>query len=794
MASVLSRLLNLLRPREGWAPFLLILAALLSLAASALEGTDNSDAFALITLTILATITGLRLARSRFSARVAAILGTLLGVGLVIIVIGRLAPPAELLWDDTGNALEWFRAWQQGELHWPLPFASSAQFLWQQVNAFGLRLWWWAQTLATGGQAQDNIVALLLMAFLAWALALFATWQVYRRRAALVALMPAGLLTAILAFFRGGQAVLYLFVYLFCTLWLLSICRLWTSRERWDQQDTDYPGNLGAELILSLGPMLTFVLLVAVFFPVVQIRPVRDSFWRVMDEPWSRVEEVAEQFFGPIDSGISRGEGLGPGSSGEMPRSHLLGGRPELGETTVLYVSTNDPTPSPAPAGTDATGEPELGYPVRYWRADTYDAYTGLGWINSPLEGRSFAPNRYLERNPPAGGDLVQQIQRLVPLDTRVYAANSPYRLDIPVQAWWRDSDDLAFLTGEARVYTALSRPPAPTIAELRTGSAISSPLPAEVADRYLALPDAIPERVLDLAQQVAGDAPTRYDQARAIEALLRTYPYNLDLPDPPDDRDLVDYFLFELQEGYCDYYASSMVIMARAVGVPARLASGYVQGSFDHDAGRWVVTEEDGHSWVEVYFDGIGWVEFEPTAGRAILTRPGGNTTSSPSIPALPPRARPWWQRLPWGLVGIGAVLLLLAALVIWIWRPRPAMDHGELVENRQARLLRWGARLGQPLRDGQTAHEYSQTLGQTLRQRGQHSRFPQSREAAAKAPGQVESLSDAFVRAQYSPEPIDPREGYQVRALWPRLRRHLVWLWVSVGRRKDRESDPVE
>jgi hypothetical protein len=375
-----------------------------------------------------------------------------------------------------------------------------------------------------------------------------------------------------------------------------------------------------------------------------------------------------------------------------------------------------------------------------------------------------------------------------------VYAVNSPYRLDVPVQAWWRDSSDLAFLTGEAKLYTAVSRPPAPTIAELQARSTITAPLPAKVAERYLALPDTVPERVLDLARQVAGDAPTRYDQAQAIEAFLRTYPYNLDLPDPPDDRDLVDYFLFELQEGYCDYYASSMVVMARAVGVPARLASGYVQGTYDHDAERWVVTEEDGHSWVEVYFDGIGWVEFEPTAGRPVLAKPAGGSSTALAVPPLPPRAQPWWHRLPWGLVGLGAALLLLAALVVWIWCPRPAIDYVELVQNRQARLLRWGARLGQPLRDGQTAREYSQTLGQTLRRRGQHSRLPRSREAAAKAPGEVEALSDSFVRAQYSPGPIDLREGYQVRELWPRLRRHLWWLWVSVGRREDRESDPSE
>ena len=87
---------------------------------------------------------------------------------------------------------------------------------------------------------------------------------------------------------------------------------------------------------------------------------------------------------------------------------------------------------------------------------------------------------------------------------------------------------------------------------------------------------------MLDLAVEVVGDAETRYDGAKAIEYYLRAYTYTLDLPEPPTNRDLVDYFLFERQEGYCDYYASAMVVMARAVGIPARLASGYAQGTYD--------------------------------------------------------------------------------------------------------------------------------------------------------------------------------------------------------------------
>jgi transglutaminase-like putative cysteine protease len=794
MPSLLAKLLDLFRPREGWVPFLLILVALLSPSAASFESRNNSDVLGMVALTVLATIIGLRLARSRLSARGAAILGALLGAGLVLLVVGRLLPPISLLWSDTGQAMEWFNAWRQGMLRWPLPFASSAQLVWQQLNALFVRIWWWGHTLATGGQNQDNIVALLLAALLAWTFALFATWQIYRRRAALVALLPVGFITAVIAFFQGGTAILYLIVYLFCTLWLLAICRLWTSRERWERQDTDYPGNLGTELILSLGPMLTFILVAAALFPMIQLRPVRDAFWRVMDAPWTRVERATERVFGPIDTGIPRGGAYGPGSGGEMPRAHLLGGSPDLGDALVLYISTNDPAPPVEPDDPSTMADPLPLTPRRYWRGQTYDLYTGQGWINSRLESRTLSSGRFLDRNPPPGSDLIQQVQRLAPSDTRVYAVNAPYRLDIPVQTWWRDADDLAFLTGETGVYTALSRPPEPTISELQASSSLTTPLPAEVAERYLALPDEIPERVLDLAHDVAGEAPTRYDRARAIEAFLRTYPYTLDLDDPPDDGDLVDHFLFDLQKGYCDYYASSMVVMARAVGVPARLASGYVQGTYDHDAGRWAVTEEDGHSWVEIYFDGLGWVEFEPTAGQPVLARPGGDAGPAIAVPSLPPRPLTWWQRLPWGLVIVGALILLLLALVAWIWRPRPAMDYTELVQDRQGRLLRWGARLGQPLRDGQTTQEYSRALGQALHQRGQHSRLSPSRRAAAEAPGQIEQLSETYARAQYSPRPIGQREGHQARALWPRLRQHLWWLWISVGSRKDRESNTPE
>src|SRR6185369_13782652 len=101
---------------------------------------------------------------------------------------------------------------------------------------------------------------------------------------------------------------------------------------------------------------------------------------------------------------------------------------------------------------------------------------------------------------------------------------------------------------------------------------------------------------------------------AIALQNALREYPYSLKLPPPPEDQDLVDAFLFTIKTGYCDYYASAMVVMARSLGIPARLAVGYRTGTYDAEANAYRVSLADAHSWPELYFAGYGWIPFEPT------------------------------------------------------------------------------------------------------------------------------------------------------------------------------------
>jgi Transglutaminase-like enzymes, putative cysteine proteases len=133
---------------------------------------------------------------------------------------------------------------------------------------------------------------------------------------------------------------------------------------------------------------------------------------------------------------------------------------------------------------------------------------------------------------------------------------------------------------------------------------------------RYLQLPKELPERVSKLAGEITSSADNDYDRAKAIEAYLsKNYIYTLEPGDIPENRDFVDYFLFDSKEGYCTYYASAMTILVRSIGIPARYVEGYILPSKPVSGNIYEVTNKEAHAWVEVYFEGFGWIPFEPTS-----------------------------------------------------------------------------------------------------------------------------------------------------------------------------------
>jgi len=144
----------------------------------------------------------------------------------------------------------------------------------------------------------------------------------------------------------------------------------------------------------------------------------------------------------------------------------------------------------------------------------------------------------------------------------------------------------------------------------------------------YLALPP-LDNRISKLAESITSAAPNNYDKAVAMERYLRThFGYTLDLS-RTIPRDPLAYFLFERKKGHCEYFASSMAVMLRSLGVPSRIVTGFRGGEFNDLTDQYVVRASNAHSWVEAYFPTYGWVSFDPTPGGDLETRMGWSRLS---------------------------------------------------------------------------------------------------------------------------------------------------------------------
>src|SRR3984957_13505027 len=168
-------------------------------------------------------------------------------------------------------------------------------------------------------------------------------------------------------------------------------------------------------------------------------------------------------------------------------------------------------------------------------------------------------------------------------------------------------------------IYEADSDISSPAAADLRqaTGN------PPQFSFSYLQLP-ALDLRIPQLARQITASASNNYDKAEALERyLLSHYSYTLQLQRAPLSDPIAN-FLFVRKQGHCEYFASSMAVMLRTLGIPSRVVNGFRSDEFNDLTGNYVVRAKDAHSWVEAYFPAYGWQTFDPTPA-GVSTTPQG-------------------------------------------------------------------------------------------------------------------------------------------------------------------------
>ncbi len=257
-----------------------------------------------------------------------------------------------------------------------------------------------------------------------------------------------------------------------------------------------------------------------------------------------------------------------------------------------------------------------------YIRGVSFDQYDGKVWTNQLSYRRNlieespgtftFRGKRTVSRS--QLGEAMQQKILLEPLDTPVLFA-APFIESVTgmFPSLFFDATGAVYLPfpSSSRIeYTVVSRATVLVPADLGSEP---GPYPEWVVRQYLQLP-LQSDRITALAGEVTQKRYRPYEKATAIQAYLtRHYRYSLDAP-LAEQRQPLEEFLFARKTGYCEHYATAMVIMLRTVGVPARLVTGFMATEWNEYGNYYVVRQQDAHAWVEVYLPHSGWIKMDPT------------------------------------------------------------------------------------------------------------------------------------------------------------------------------------
>ena len=440
-----------------------------------------------------------------------------------------------------------------------------------------------------------------------------------------------------MVFFSGEEPLdIYLFCFLLMALVLIVRSNLVGREWDWHIRGIRVPTVVRRQFA-AIGILLSLLALAFAWgIPSNDLQERLDAFQRFLaSDPIQQMAEAWSRLFAPI-------EGDGPATSDYYGADLLnLGGAISLGDDVVLTVD--------APPGLHRY----------YWRSRVFERYTDGQWSPSAdlrITDRS-APLEVV-MNSEVIGSRRQSVRQRFTIGTSssriYYAAPQPHIIDNTGRIDLIYTDKPTNTSMNASVirplkvmrrgesYTVSSLVSTATAHELRSAST-NYPEWVSGANLYVGVPST---RVFELARKIVNEtgAANNYDKAKAIEQWLRdNIAYNESISAPPPAVDTIEWVLFDVREGYCTYYATSMIVMLRHLGIPARLAAGFSQGTFDDELDQYVVREREAHTWVEVYFPGYGWIEFEPTSAEAPIHREGDDFAQEEEDPLNPdPTASP--------------------------------------------------------------------------------------------------------------------------------------------------------
>jgi transglutaminase-like putative cysteine protease len=637
----------------------------------------------------------------------------------------------------------------------------------------GVRFRYWLGSLLQGEPVSDPAASAIFWGLLFFLMAAFAGWTLTAKGKPFAAAVPTlSLVGVAFAHTRGDWR--YPFILMGIVFLMVVVVEYGRKEEEWDRKRIGYSTTLRIDLTFSAFPVLAGLLLITYLIPSVSLSEI--ARW---------VREQSQQTGGAATAGGASGgpitgiaEQTGPTLSNDFIWSHFLGRGTQLSDTVVMVVVTGE-TIQPVP------GNPSPVPPRHYWKSVTFDFYSSSGWTADVTKNQFLPAKGTIGQPLPNGRRLHQSVALNRSGQGPIYAAGELVTVDQPFWVAIRSNGDLMGGMITLPRYEADSIVLEPDESALR---AAGTDYPDWIRSRYLQLPNPFPGRVAALARDLTATYLTPYDQALAIQDYLRKeMHYSTTVGFPPPNRDVVDFFLFDSKVGFCDYYASAMVVLARAAGIPARYAMGYAPGIFDPAQGRFLVRESDSHAWPELFFPGIGWVEFEPTSAIPVIQRSAlpSNPLASPAwLKGSNPVFSAVWNFLSMLVRRFGAPVLavglaLLFAYLAWILLtpvrfillPSPRMLRG-----MYRTLIAHGRRLGIPFSRATTPAEFGILMAGI---------YP-----AGADP--IQRLVELYSRMVYGAKKISPPERRAAVGNWLATDRGLwrIWIRKKFLRRPDKTS----
>lgn len=574
---------------------------------------------------------------------------------------------------------------------WVLGSGMASQVWWgERLVSLAGRLSASFELFVTNQPVKDYILYVFSMALLFWFMSLIGGFQLSRSGAPWGPLLVAGLL--LVSIETSSYEVLHRGRYsgAFMVFSLLSLGRIYFlgERKRWSQSGIAVDSETGNDLGRSMAVVGLLLVLIAWNIPSISGLMTnglenRFRFSRLRDRLSNLTAGLDMPGYTTAD--FSYGNDLQLGTGVPLEEAELF----------QVAVSRRHPT----------------GIPF-YWKSQSYDYYSNEGWKNSVTKEHEIEPSEWPVR------ELSLENRVEISLTYTIRAA-SLQTLYLPEQPQWVSRP--ALWVGDSAAENQVDMIAVKVADPLRSGETLKmetrlndltvsmlrqagTNYPDWVIQRYLNLPDDFPQSVTNLAGELVNDEETVYDKVRVITSYLRNeITYENEIPKAPEGENVIEWFLFTHKAGFCNYYATSEVLMLRSVGIPARMVVGFAEGEVDEEKDNlYHVRMNDYHAWPEVYFPEIGWVPFEPTASQPVhslrlgLAEESGSPTENDA--GLAPNERDLTNRDPfagleedpsWNLDGetavpqgrlhpawiiSGVVLVLAAAAYAW-WRIPPGM-----------------------------------------------------------------------------------------------------------------------